>query len=226
MNFRDLFLSKSRRLQERIMSFHVRQKWHWTLFASIPASFGRLLRGIQASVGRWHLGHIPDGWCLGARCTPPFSESLQTWQAPWWHESLEGSWCNSLDILMCCHGHAQPLQPVASAHLWGRHHAGVALTKPELEVGCLRGDDFGCWIQGEGGMLLAGHHMEPPTRTGTTLKWKMMKDVDGNRHVFGEGWKQLNADLKLHSGLCAHGLFEYWLDRSAKAVSRLGTHLI
>lgn len=132
----------------------------------------------------------------------------------------------SLDILMCCHGHSQPLQPVASAHLWGRHHAGVALTKPELEVSCLRGDDFGCWIHGEGGMLLAGHHMEPPNRTGTTLKWKMMKDVDGNRHIFGEGWKQLSADLKLHSGLCAHGLFEYWLDRSAKAVSCLGTHLI
>lgn len=176
------------------------------------------------------------GWCLfGARCTPPFSESLQTWQAaPWWHEMLCKIWRAagakkkkfSLDILMCCHGHSQPLQPVASAHLWGRHHAGVALTKPELEVGCLRGDDFGCWIHGEGGMLLAGHHMEPPNRTGTTLKWKMMKDVDGNRHIFGEGWKQLSADLKLHSGLCAHGLFEYWLDRSAKAVSRLGTHLI
>lgn len=180
----------------------------------------RFILGIAAEVssmiGRWHLGHIPEEW-------------LPIWcqvHSAFFRIAADLAGCATLDILMCCHGHAQPLQPVASAHLWGRHHAGVALTKPELEVGCLRGDDFGCWIHGEGGMLLAGHHMEPPNRTGTTLKWKMMKDVDGKRHIFGEGWKQLNADLKLHSGLCAHGLFEYLLDRSAKAVSPLGTHLI
>ena len=61
-------------------------------------------------------------------------------------QSLEGAGAEKnmkigLDILMCCHGHhAQPLQPVASAHLWGLlgipWDTGVALTKPELEVRC------------------------------------------------------------------------------------------
>ena len=210
-----------------------RSKCHdsWRFILGIAAE-------VSSTIGGWHLGHIPEEWLMPIWCQVHSAFfriaadlagcSMVTRDVM---QSLEGGWCKnklkfSLDILMCCHGHAQPLQPVASAHLWGRHYAGVALTKPELEVGCLRGDDFGFWIHGEGGMLLAGHHMEPPNRTGTTLKWKIMKDADGNRHIFGEGWKQLNADLKLHSRLCAHGLFEYLLDRSAKAVSRLGTHLI
>ena len=77
-----------------------------------------------------------------------------------------------LDILMCCHGHhAQPLQPVASAHLWGL--LGIPLCRRCLNEARTRGalldmggmiSDPKCW------MLLAGHHMEPPNRTGTTLK--------------------------------------------------------